>query len=200
MHLLSIDYLSCRQTIATKRLRFTLITVLALLQSCSSVMGPSSEDLGKRTFGTKWDDQAVESRGKANIKSMSPELDEAHVGIVSFNGVVLLVGQVPSQTAKDAATEAVEGLRKVLVVHNELEVAGPISFMARVNDSWLTTKVKTALLTHSDSEGRRIKVLTENGIVYMMGLVTRNEADNAVERARGVFGVKKIVKVFEYLD
>ncbi len=200
MHLLSTDYLPQRQACLTKRLHFTLIAIFILLQGCSSMTGPFSENLGKRTLGTKWDDQMVESRGKANIKSVSPELDKAHIGIVSFNGVVLLVGQVPSQNAKEAAAEAVEGLRKVKIIHNELEVAGPISFMARTNDSWLTTKVKTALLTNSDSEGRRIKVVTENGVVYMMGLLTRNEADNAVKRARDVFGVKKIVKVFEYIN
>ncbi len=178
---------------------YGILIAIFVLNGCA-MTGPVSEDLGKRTTGTKWDDQMVESRGKANIKSTSPELENAHISIISFNGIVLLVGQVPSQDAKDAATTAVEGLRKVKLVHNELEVAGPISFMARTNDTWLTTKVKTAMLTDKDSEGRRIKVVTEDGVVYLMGLLTHNEADFAVKRARGVFGVQKIVKVFEYIN
>ena len=114
----------------TTQLQIFLIAILIVLNGCASIAG-SSENLGKRTTGTKWDDQMVESRGKANIRSTSSELEKAHINIISFNGVVLLVGQVPSQDAKDAATGAVESLRKVTMVHNELEIAGPISFMAR---------------------------------------------------------------------
>ena len=178
---------------------YTLMFMLGLLQSCSFA-GPFSENLGKRTIGTQFDDQSVESRGKANIKAAHPGLEKAHFNITSFNGVVLLTGQVPSEEARVAATGAIEGLRKVKLVHNELVVSGPTSLLARTNDSWLTTKVKTAMLTDKDSEGRRIKVITENSIVYLMGLLTRDEAESAVQRAREVFGVRKIVKVFEYIN
>ena len=177
-----------------------LLTPFLILQGCSSVTGPTSEDLGKRTLGTVWDDQMIESRGKANIRAAHEKLKKAHINITSFNGMVLLTGQVASEELKSAAAASINDLRKVRTVHNELEVAGPTALMARTNDSWLTTKVKTGLLSSSDTEGGRIKVVTENGVVYLMGLLTRSEAEAAVEKTRKVFGVQKIVKVFEYIN
>jgi osmotically-inducible protein OsmY len=114
--------------------------------------------------------------------------------------MVLLTGQVESDEIKSIAAASIKDLRKVRTVHNELEVAGPTSMMARTNDSWLSTKVKTALLSSSKTEGGRIKVVTENSVVYLMGLLTRSEAEAAVEKTRKVFGVQKIVKVFEYIN
>lgn len=175
------------------------LILMLLIQGCSS-MGPMPEDRGRRTVGTSIDDMMVASRAKANIRSSSEELDQAHIDVTSFNGVVLLTGQVPSEEAKQLAAKSIEGLRNVRVIHNELEVAGPTSIPSRLNDSYLSTKVKTALLTDSDTEGSRTKVVTENGVVYLMGLLTRDEADAAVQRAREVFGVQKIVKVFEYIN
>ncbi|MCB1644228.1 MAG: BON domain-containing protein [Pseudomonadales bacterium] len=179
-----------------------LIAVLCvlLLGSCGTLTGPISEDYGKRTLGTVWDDQMVESRGISLIRNESPELKEAHINITSFNGTVLVSGQVPSEAAKTAAAAAIQNLRKVKKIHNELEVAGPTSTMARANDSYLTAKVKTALLLNGDTEALRIKVVTENNVVYLLGLVTRAESDAVVETARSVFGVQKIVKAFEYIN
>ncbi|MFT7242985.1 MAG: osmotically-inducible protein OsmY [Candidatus Azotimanducaceae bacterium] len=159
-----------------------------------------SDDHGKRTIGTSIDDMMVASRAKSNIKSVNEQLNKAHIEVTSFNGVVLLTGQVPSEAAKQDAEQAVEGLRNVQAIHNELEIAGPTSIPSRMNDSYLSTKVKTALLTDSDTEGGRTKVVTENGVVYLMGLLTRDEAEAAVSKAREVYGVQKIVKVFEYIN
>ena len=177
-----------------------LLTPFLILQGCSSVTGPTSEDYGKRTLGTVLDDQGIESRGKANIRTAHEKLKKAHINITSFNGMVLLTGQVESDEIKSIAAASIKDLRKVRTVHNELEVAGPTSMMARTNDSWLSTKVKTALLSSSKTEGGRIKVVTENSVVYLMGLLTRSEAEAAVEKTRKVFGVQKIVKVFEYIN
>jgi osmotically-inducible protein OsmY len=176
-----------------------LLAALFLLQGCSAIL-PASENYGKRTLGTVWDDQMIESRAKRLIREAHPDLAEAHFGVTSFDGIVLITGQVASPEAKAVATEKVSELRKVKVVHNEMEIAGPTSLLARSNDTWLTTKVKTALLASDKVAGNRIKVVTEDGTVYLMGLLTRDEADNAVEVARQVYGVQKIVKVFEYIN
>lgn len=173
---------------------FTLV-----LAGCSTAV-PLTDDRGKRTLGTSIDDVMIESRASSNIKSVNEQLSKANIEVTSFNGVVLLTGQVPSEDAKRQAEEAIDGVRNVRNVHNELEVAGPTSIPSRLNDSYLSTKVKTALLTDGDAEGSRTKVVTENGVVYLMGLLTRDEADAAVQRAREVFGVQKIVKVFEYIN
>ena len=91
-------------------------------------------------------------------------------------------------------------LPRVRRVHNEIEVGGPISYVARSNDGLLTTKVKSKLIAAKDVPGRKLKVQTENGVVYLMGMVTRAEADRAVEVTKTAYGVQKIVRVFEYLD
>ena len=113
---------------------------------------------------------------------------------------VLLVGQVSSEQLRAQAGEITQNIPRVRRVHNELEVGGPISYMARTNDGVLTSKVKSKLVGAKGVPGRKIKVQTENGVVYLMGMVTREEADQAVESAKTAYGVQKIVRVFEYLD
>ncbi len=186
-------------TTLTLRTLFLLIATISLLSGCSALT-PASEDYGKRSFGVYWDDQTTESRAKKVLRQAHPDLADAHLSVTSFNGSVLLTGQVPSDEAKQVAASTVAELRHVKFVHNELEVAGPTSMVARSNDVWLSTKVKTALVTDESIEGNRIKVITEDGVVYLMGLVTRDEGDLVVERARQVFGVQKIVKAFEYIN
>ncbi len=176
-----------------------LVMALMFLSGCALVT-PASEDYGKRSFGTYWDDQMAESRGKKLIRDAHPDLEEAHITVTSFNGVALLTGQVPSEEARQLAESTLVKLRHVKTVHNELQIAGPTSMVARTNDTWLTTKVKTALFTDEGTQSGRIKIVTEDGVVYLMGLLTRNEGDVAVERARTVYGVQKIVKVFEYIN
>lgn len=176
-----------------------LFMALMMLSGCALVT-PASEDYGKRSFGTYWDDQTAESRGKKLIRDAHPELEDAHFTVTSFNGVALLTGQVPSEEARQLAESTLAKLRHVKTVHNELQIAGPTSMVARTNDTWLSTKVKTALFTDEGIQSGRIKIVTEDGVVYLMGLLTRNEGEAAVERARTVYGVQKIVKVFEYIN
>lgn len=178
---------------------------IMVLMLCQSLVGcslfvPASEDYGKRTWGTRMDDQMNEARGRKVIRDAHPELDGAHFNITSFNGVALLTGQVASEEAKQAAGTAVENLRKVHTVHNELAISGPTTLVARGNDSFIATKVKSALIASKDVNGRRVKVITEDGVVYLMGLLTRDEAEAAVTKARSVYGVQKIVKAFEYIN
>ena len=85
-------------------------------------------------------------------------------------------------------------------LHNELVVSGKVSFLARMNDAWLTTKVKTRLAFAGDARASRTKVVTENGVVYLLGLMTRREADAVVAQVQKSYGVQKIVKIIEYID
>jgi osmotically-inducible protein OsmY len=137
---------------------------------------------------------------KREIKNSNNAFDSAHLVAVSYNGIVLLAGQVESEALKSEAQQAAERIGKARRVHNELEVGGPISYVARTADSWLTGKVKTRLLANRETEASKVKVVTENGVVYLMGMLPRSHADSAVEVARSVYGVQKIVKVFEYLE
>ena len=176
-----------------------LLTLCLVTVGCSS-LGPKSDDVGKRTFGTKLDDRRTQSLAKRNIKAANPGFKKAHFKITSFNGTVLLTGQVASEDMIEIASKVVKDMRNIKQIYNELEVSGPISWPARRNDDWLKTKLKTSMATNSKTDSNRIKVVVENGVVYLMGLLTREEGEAAVVQARKTYGVLKIVKVFEYLN
>lgn len=186
--------------------RIFLATLAALtLAGCVSWIAPLSDKQvdrhhGTRTLGSKIEDAALERKAWLNIVRGEPAMQKARLVVTSWNGQVLLAGQVPTDAIKQRA-EAIAGqVRHVLHVHNELEVGTPIAFIARMSDGWITTRVKTRLLFGPDVPGRRVKVVTENGVVYLLGLLTREEAELVVNAARAVYGVQKIVKIFEYID
>lgn len=177
----------------------SLVTMCLMLSSCSLLM-PANANYGKRSFDTMYHDQITEARGMEDLRKAGPELESAHLGITSFDGIVLLTGQVPSEAASKLAKKTIAALPNVKKVHNELEIAGPTSLIARTNDSWLTAKVKTELLASRKVSGNRIKVVTEDGVVYLMGILSHREAEAAIDVARHVYGVRKIVTAFEYID
>ncbi|MBP8184376.1 MAG: BON domain-containing protein [Pseudomonas sp.] len=184
-----------------------LILSLSLLAGgCSSVLTatrdhPIEDDRGTRTMGSAIDDSLIETKVTVNVNKADPSLDkDSHIIVVSFNGIVLLAGQTPNATLKAKAEKAARGTQRVKQVHNELQIMPPSSLLARNNDTWLTTKIKTQMLADSTIPGSRIKIVTENGIVYMLGLVTRQEANLTSNLVQGVDGVQKIVKLFEYIN
>ncbi|WP_219932629.1 BON domain-containing protein [Microbulbifer sp. YPW1] len=178
---------------------------LSILSGCATVLdathdGPIQPDPGERTFGTYIDDQQLETITKVNIGKAHPQLKAANIDVTSFNGVVLLTGQVPSNELRNLAGGTAQQVHSVRQVYNEIQVRGTTSMLARTSDTWLTTKVKSVLVTDKEIDSGRIKVITENGVVYLMGLLTRHEAENAAEKARTVGGVQKVVKAVEYID
>ncbi|MFJ5298784.1 BON domain-containing protein [Pseudomonas sp. SLFW] len=190
----------------SKRLSLLALTLCLGISGCSSVINASREapiddDRGTRTFGSKIDDSLIETKVAVNIAKANPDLDNAsHIVVTSFNGVVLLAGQTPRADLKQLAEQTASQVQKVKKVNNELQVIEPSSVLARSNDAWLTSKIKTQMLTDSAIPGSRIKVVTENGIVYLLGLLTQAEATRATNLVQGVSGVQKIVKLFEYID
>ncbi len=183
-------------------IRIRLIFAAALLSaSClSGCAWMDRDDPGARSSGTILDDQILESASKRAIKGASDDLRRSNIGVTSFNGVVLLTGQVPTDQLKQQAQEAIANLRGVRRIHNELQVAGPTTLISRSNDGWLTTKVKTALIGNEEVDADRIKVVTENGVIYLMGLVGKVAGTRSAEVARNVYGVEQVVTVFEYID
>ena len=166
---------------------------LVLFASCAS------EDLRKRTTGAFIDDVGIELVVMREINA-DERLRSGHVIAVSMNGVVLLVGQLPTEELKSAAQRATERVRKVRRIHNEIEVAPPTNIGVRTNDKWMKTKAKTALLGSEEVDANLIKVVAENSVIYLMGAIPRPQGDAAAEVARSIFGVQKVVKVFEYID
>ncbi|SED91797.1 BON domain-containing protein [Pseudomonas coleopterorum] len=191
-----------------KRTHLALVALsLALsVTGCSSVLtatrdNPIDDDRGTRTLGSKIDDSLIETKVSVNIAKANVDLDKnSHIVVTSYNGVVLLAGQTPRAELKTLAEQAASEVQRVKKVHNEIQVLAPSSLLARNNDAWLTTKIKTQMLADSAIPGSRIKVVTENGIVYLLGLLTQAEATRATNLVQGVSGVQKIVKLFEYID
>ncbi len=181
--------------------------LLAVLGSCTTVLVRTTgaegitEDPTERTAGAVVEDQSIETKVVVNLKKLEPELKKANIKVISNNGVVLLVGQVASDGLKARATQITsDSSTKIKRIHNELEVAGKISLLARSNDNWVATKVRTLMLANSSVPSGQIRVITENGAVFLMGLVTQADADGAADLARNVSGVTRVVKVFEYLN
>ncbi len=168
-----------------------LVLIFALLLTTSCTMN---------SVGESFDDSRNETLAAKRVRDANPGLADANISVTSFDGIVLLTGQVASADLIPIASAQVEPLRNVRKVHNELIVAGETSLLAKTNDSWLTTKVKSALSASETSDATRIKVVTENGVVYLMGLLTRAEAGAAEDITRDIKGVQKIVKVFEYIN
>jgi len=157
----------------------------------------------RRTAGTMVDDQAIETKTVAALYREPDLMKQSHINVTSYNNIVLLSGETPTEAFRTRAEEITKGIEHVRRVYNELTIAAPSSYMNRSSDSWLTTQVKAHLVEVRDIKGfdpTRVKVVSENGTVYLMGLVSRREADAAAESARQVGGVQRVVKLFEYTD
>lgn len=151
----------------------------------------------RRTSGAYVEDQAIEFKAESRISGQIGE--KIHVNVTSFNRNVLITGEAKDEESKQKAEVIVKGLENVRNVTNEL-VVGLISATSdRASDAYLTSKVKARMLSENRFPANYVKVVTENSTVFLMGMVTRKEADDAVDIARNTDGVKKVVKVFEYV-
>ena len=180
-------------------------TLLLLLFGCSSVLDvskdePIQSDPSQRSIGRMLDDESIETKALVNVRKADPGLRDAHVVIVSFNGAVLLAGQVPTAQLRQVAEQTVRDIRYVDRVHNELTVGPNNALSGRTNDGWITTRIKSRMMFSSVVDPAEVKVVTENSVVYLMGLVNQASADKAVDMARNTNGVKKVVRIFEYID
>ncbi|WP_185268721.1 BON domain-containing protein [Halopseudomonas xiamenensis] len=187
-------------------IRLTALLLTVTLAGCSGVLTatrdtPMEPNYGTRTLGSSIDDQLIETRADVNIAKVDPAMErEARYSVTSYNGVVLLTGQVPRAELIQLAGDTAKRVQRVKVVHNELTVGPRLPLLARNNDALITSSAKTRMLADSNVPGRRVKVVTEAGAVYLMGLVTHTEANAAVAAVQQVGGVQRIVKLFEYID
>ena len=152
----------------------------------------------RRTTGTVVEDNAIELKAQESIYTDDRLKKQVHVNITSYNGIVLLTGEAPTQEMSDAVVSHVQHVAKVRRIYNEIIIAPPSSLADRSQDTWITTKVKARLLGNKEVEGLVFKVVTEHRIVYLMGMVSQAEGDAAAKLARDVDGVQQIVKMFEY--
>jgi osmotically-inducible protein OsmY len=186
----------------SKHALIALALLLPVLQGCVPVIaggiaaGAMSAD-DRRTLGAQTEDKSIYAKAEGRIGEKFG--DRAHVNVTSFNRKVLLTGEVPDAAAKAEVERIVAGVENVASVVNELQVAGASSLAARTSDSILTGKVKGNFVDDKDLLANAFKVVSEGSVVYLMGLVTREEADRAAQVAARTSGVKQVVKVFEYI-
>ena len=150
----------------------------------------------RRTSGTMFDDDGIERSVSRGVRQRFGEA--THVNVTSFSRVVLLTGEVPDESTRTQVEKIAQSIANVRGVTNELQIGSVSSLAARANDSLITTKIKARLVDSGRVNPVHVKVVTEAGVVYLLGLVTQAEADEAVEIARTTGGVRKVVKVFEY--
>ena len=150
----------------------------------------------RRSTGAQIDDESIEIRATNRVGDRFG--DRVHVNVTCYNRIALITGEVPDERAREEVEKIVLAVPNVRGVTNDLQIAGVSSFGSRANDSYLTTKVRGRLLDTKRISPVHVKVVSEAGVVYLMGIVTDAEADEAVEIARTTGGVRKVVKVFEY--
>lgn len=152
----------------------------------------------RRTTGIQLEDQSIELKGRNRARDVAG--DRGHVNVTSYNRIVLLTGEVPTEADRTRVEEAAKGIDNVRSVVNELAVMPASSLTERANDGLLTSRVKASFIDVKDLDATAVKVVTERGVVHLMGRVTEAEAQRAAELARGVRGVQKVVRVFELIS
>lgn len=186
----------------TRYLLCPLLLATFALSGCGSLLAsmnanPIEDEPVDRTMGRQLEDESVETKAIVNIRAADERFAQSHLVVVSYNGFVLLAGQVQSEELKNKASDVVREIRGVRRIYNELEIAAPSSSITRSSDTWITAKVKSWLVGHSSTPGMRTKVVTENGVVYLMGLATQAEAERVTDVASGLSGVQRVVRLFE---
>ena len=187
---------------ARTRLALAVAASAALLQGCElALIGAGAgaaystiED--RRSSGTQLDDDAIELRAGSRI--VDRFADKVHVNVAAFNRAALITGEVPDEAVRAEVEKIVQGVPNVRGVTNEVQLAPVTSLGERTSDSLITTQVKARYLRANAFNPVHVKVVTEAGVVYLMGVVTEREADDAVDIARTTSGVRKVVKIFEY--
>jgi osmotically-inducible protein OsmY len=151
----------------------------------------------RRTSGAQIEDESIELRGASALRQVAGE--RGHVNITSYNRQVLLTGEVPNEQLKQAAEQAVSKVENVRGIVNELAVMPSTNLAQRSNDTLITGKVKASLVDDRSLYVGSFKVVTERGVVYLMGRVTQREADRATQIARNISGVQRVVRIFEII-
>ncbi len=200
--------MSIRSTLAFSSRRLALVAAVlagaSLLWACAplvvggAMVGGMMVVTDRRTSGAQVEDQAIELKAVNRIREVLGE--RGHVNATSYNRMVLLTGEVPSEQDKLAVEQTVSRIENVRSIVNELAVMGNSSLTSRSNDVLLASKVKATLIDARDLQANAFKVVTERGVVYLMGIVTEREANRGADVARSVSGVQKVVKVFEIIS
>lgn len=191
-----------RRSVARAARAACVLAVLATASGCAGVLlgsaaGGAVVANDPRTTGTFVEDQAIEIKALALLADDPLLREQTHIAVTSYNQVVLLCGQARTEALRQAVVARVRGIAKIRHIHDEISLAAPSSLATRSHDSLLTTRVKTRLLGAEALRAARVKVVSESGVVYLMGLLTPAAAQAAADVASATEGVARVVKLFE---
>jgi osmotically-inducible protein OsmY len=181
-----------------------LLLIISVLQGCAvatvvAITAGANMATDRRSIGNQIDDKSIELEAYNEITKNKSLNDNTNLHIISVNGSVLIIGQAPNTYLRDQALKIVNEIENVVRIHNQIRIGNTTSVTTQTNDVWLTSKVKTALFSSEEVNGKNIKVITENAEVFLMGIVSKKEADIAVNITRNISGVNRVFKAFEYL-
>lgn len=182
-----------------------LIALMLSTSACVSFLNASrSEPIATsevdRSLGEKIDDRNIRTVIAVNIDKADPELAKSPVNVHAFRGVVLLTGQVPSEKLRTLAETTARDVARVREVHNELAISNAQRFIENLSDSALETKIDSKLLVAKGVRTSRVKVIVEDGTVYLLGLMTAEEAERVTEVISNTSGVTRLVRAIEYVE
>ena len=185
------------------KLALIVLIPLILLQGCATAIITGAATgvsivHDRRTTGAVIDDQGVEFKAALAIFNNKDIYEQSHINITSYNGIILITGETLTEQLKQQVYDLVRVIPKVRTIHNELIIAAPSSLPSRSSDAWITSKVKAKITSDRQIDPFYIKVVTEHGVVYLMGIVNQSESDRAVGIASNSAGVQRVVKMFEY--
>lgn len=190
-----------------KRFVKPLLAIASLsltLQGCIFVAGAAAGAAAiavvydHRTLSNTLEDTQISNKIVDKIRGVANLRDNSHIEVTVFNHIVLLTGETPKPEWREQAEQIARSIPSVSRVYNQITIQGPTSSLTRTSDSWITTKIKSQMLATEDLKSGSIKVVTENGVVYLMGIVTTEQAEIAVDIARQVSGVQRVMKIFQY--
>jgi len=184
----------------------SLILLLTLPAGCNRMLAAASGPApvgageGERTLSQRVEDMSIEKTVSINLYKLDPRFSQARVVVMSFYSNVLLVGQLPDESLRALAVSHIKGIREVNGVHDEMTVApAPIPLLTRAKDSVIAARIRSALAFAKGFPGNQTKVLVEDGVVYLMAKLKRQEAEQAVALIQGTPDVRRIVKLIDYL-
>ncbi|MEI6894952.1 MAG: BON domain-containing protein [Colwellia sp.] len=194
------------KTISSRKMtRLALVLMLiSVINGCAvatvvAITAGATMVADRRTFSRQIDDQSIEFIALSRLSEQQALSNNTNLHVVSMNGTVLIVGQAPNSYLRDLAFKTIEDIPDIVITHNQVRIEANISITTKTNDAWLTSRVKAELLANEKISAANIKVVTENSEVFLLGIVTNEEANIAVEITRNIKGVSRVFKAFEYI-
>lgn len=183
-----------------------LLAIAFSLQGCIFVVGAAAGAAGvavvydHRKLEKIVLDEKIAKKAAEKLQAMLSDREKTHIAVTCFNQVVLLSGEATTPALRQEAEELVRTVPDIKRIYNQIMIKAPSSTLTQASDSWITTKIKTQMLATEGLQSGTIKVVTENGTVYLLGIVSKEQAEIAVDIARQVQGVQRVMKIFQYTD